>query len=153
MSKLRLRPWKFAEEEEVELYWHGDPYTNAEGLWMIKCMFRTASGTYTELSFPFGTLPYLKIGQKYIGGIISSEMGKGKLCEVKMTKDITFRYCIGFEFPKSLYSFEKVPLYGNTNLCNFEKDGKQYYIPCTEIVRSILAPYKTFANRILRPMA
>lgn len=151
MSRLKLRPWKFAEDEEVELYWHGDAYTNADGLWMIKCMFRTASGKFTELSFPFGTLPYLKIGQKYLGGSICSEMGKGKLYEVNMTKDINFKYCKGFEFPKSLYSFGKVPYYGNLNLCTFEKDGKHYYIPCTEIVRSILAPYKTFANRILRP--
>ena len=151
MSKLKLRPWKFAENEEVELYWHGDPYTNSEGLWMIKCMFRTASGTFTEISFPFGTLPYLKIGQTYIDGIISSEMGKGKLYEIKMTEDINFKYCIGFEFPKSLYSFEKVPYYGNLNLCSFEKDGRHYYMPCTEIVRSILAPYKAFANKILRP--
>jgi hypothetical protein len=151
MSKLRLRPWKFAVDEEVELYWLGDVYTNSEGLWMINCMFRTANGTFTELSFPFGTLPYLKIGQKYIDGIISSDMGKGKLYEVKMTQDIDFKYCIGFDFPKSLYTFEKVPYYGKLNLCTFEKNGKHYYIPCTEIVRSILAPYKTFTNRILRP--
>lgn len=155
MSTLKLRPWPFEENEEIELYWHGSPYLNSEGLWMIRCLFKSENDLFKEVAFPFGTLPHLRIGQFYKDGIISERTGKGKLIkiEVSSTTADTIVFCKGFNFPKSLYAFDKrpAPVYGNLPLCKFEIRGNFYYIPCTEIIRSILAPYKAFANQLLRP--
>ncbi len=153
MSRLKIRSWVFDENEEVELYWHGVPFLNTEGLWMLKCLFKRNDGSYKEHIIPFGTLPYLRIGQSYINGDFSDKPAKGSLCEIKVPSFATFDYCKAFNFPKSLYAFDRqpAPAYGNLNLCRFEVGGVTYYIPCTEIVRSILAPYKMLVNQILRP--
>lgn len=153
MNRLKIRSWSFEEDEEVELYWHGVPFMNTEGLWMLKCLFRRNDGSYKEQITPFGTLPYLRIGQSYINGDFSDKQGKGSLYEVKLPSYSRFDYCKGFDFPKSLYAFDRkpAPTYGNLNLCRFEVGDVIYYIPCTEIVRSTLTPYKMLANQILRP--
>lgn len=153
MSRLKIRSWSFAEDEEVELYWHGVPFMNTEGLWMFKCLFKRNDGSYKEQITPFGTLPYLRIGQSYINGDFSDKQGKGSLYEIKLPSFVKFDYCKAFNFPKSLYAFDiqPAPAYGNLLLCRFEVGGDFYYIPCTEIVRSILAPYKMLVNQILRP--
>lgn len=153
MSRLKIRAWSFKEDEEVELYWHGIPFQNSEGLWMLKCLFKRSDGSFKEQITPFGTLPYLRIGQSYINGDFSNRPGKGSLYEIKLPRFVKFDYCKAFNFPKSLYSFDiqPAPAYGNLLLCRFEVGGNFYYIPCTEIVRSILAPYKMLVNQILRP--
>lgn len=153
MSRLKIRAWSFKEDEEVELYWHGIPFQNSEGLWMLKCLFKRSDGSFKEQITPFGTLPYLRIGQSYINGDFSNRPGKGSLYEIKLPRFVNFDYCKAFNFPKSLYSFDiqPAPAYGNLLLCRFEVGGNFYYIPCTEIVRSILAPYKMLVNQILRP--
>ncbi|MCX7745571.1 MAG: Tn7-like element transposition protein TnsE [Clostridia bacterium] len=153
MGRLRLRPWSFSNNEEVELYWHGAPFLNSDGLWMIKCLFKRPHGTFREHIFPFGTLPYLRIGQTYIDGDFAEKIAVGSLYEVKINDFTRFDICKGFDFPRRLYAFDRppAPTYGNLLLCRFEVAGVIYYLPCTEIVRSILAPYKMFANQILRP--
>ncbi len=120
---------------------------------MIKCLFKKYDSTFKEVSFPFGTLPHLKIGQAYVDGGFSDRPGHGSLYEIKIPASTTFEISKGFDFPKSLYAYDKPPApgYGNLPLCKFEVSGKLYYIPCIEIVRSTLAPYKAFANQLLRP--
>lgn len=153
MSRLKLRSWSFGKNEEIELYWHGIPFLNSEGLWMLKCLFKRNNETFKEHVFPFGTLPHLRIGQVYVDGGFAEKTGTGSLFEVRVTNATRFDICKGFDFPKSLYAFNKppAPSYGNLPICRFEVEGVMYYIPCTEVVRSILAPYKMFANQILRP--
>lgn len=153
MSRLKIKSSSFGEDEEVELYWHGVSFQNTEGLWMIKCLFKRMEGSYQEQVIPFGTLPYLRIGQSYINGDFLDKPGKGSLFEIKLPSCVRFDICKAFDFPKSLYAFDRkpAPAYGNLPICRFEVGGIIYYIPCTEIVRSILAPYKMLVNQILRP--
>lgn len=152
MRRLKLRPWRFDKNEEVELYWHGAPFLNSEGLWMIKCLFRGFNGRFKEQAYPFATLPYLRIGQKYIDGDFT-EKTNGSIYKVIVANSTHFDLCKGFDFPKRLYPFNlpPAPSYGNLPVCRFEINGFIYYIPCIEIVRSILAPYRMLANKILRP--
>jgi hypothetical protein len=151
--RLKANSWVFQKNEEVELYWFGAPFLNHEGLWMIKCLFKRADGTFREQSFPFGTLPHLRIGLIYINGDFAEKTSTGSLFEVKVSDSTRFEICKGFDFPKSLYAFNvpPSPSYGNLPVCRFEAGGIIYYLPCTEIVRSILAPYQMLANQILRP--
>ncbi|MDF2985213.1 MAG: hypothetical protein K0R50_723 [Eubacterium sp.] len=153
MSRLKIRSWSFAENEEVQLYWHGVPFVNTEGLWMLKCLFKRSDGSFKEQITPFGTLPYLRNGQTYINGEFSDRPGSGSIHEIKLPGFVKLDYCKAFNFPKRLYAFDipPAPAYGNLPLCRFEIGGNFYYIPCTEIVRSILAPYKMLVNQILRP--
>ena len=126
---------------------------NQEGLWMLKCLFKRGDGAFKEQIFPFGTLPHLRIGQTYVNGDFAEKTGTGYLFEVRITEHTKFEICKGFDFHKSLYTFSAhpAPFYGNLPVCRFENAGIMYYISCTEIVRSILAPYTMFANQILRP--
>ncbi len=153
MSRMRLRPWPFERTEEVELYWHGVPFQNAERLWMIQCLFKRQDESFKEVSYPFGTLPALRMGQIYIDGYPAPKPGRGSIYQIHLQAAVSFQMGKGFDFPRSLYAFDIAPApgYGKLPLCKFEQDGLIYYISCIEIIRSILVPYKAWANQLLHP--
>lgn len=151
MAILKLKRWPFEKDEKVELYWLCSPRLDHENRWYIKAVFLNSKHELKEVIYPWGTLPALRLGQKYKNGTYCDNEVKGSLGELKIPSFIKFETCIGFELPRSLYSFNKNPEYGNQFLCKFDISGRSYYIPCTEIVRSFLTPYKFLANLILKP--
>lgn len=76
---------------------------------------------------------------------------KGKLQEINVPGNTKFDIIRGFDMPKILYPFKNNLEYGKQLVCRFEVLGRIYFIPCMEVVRSILAPYKAFAYQLLRP--
>ncbi|MFT8347311.1 Tn7-like element transposition protein TnsE [Clostridium saccharoperbutylacetonicum] len=149
MPIFRLRPWPFDENEVVELYWLCSPYMNKNKQWMMKAVFKTANNI-KEVEIPWGTLPYLRLSQKYKNGSICGSYIKGFSGEVNI-KNENFEICSGFDMPYKLYYFYKNVEYGTQKLCKFKIDKTTYFIPCIEIVRSFFAKSKTLANYILKP--
>lgn len=146
---LVLNPWRFKENEVVELYWLGAPYKNSNGQWDIRVLFKDQAGQFHEESYPWGTLPALRIGQRYADGIAVSE-ATGTKGTLIFPRDVRFGICTSFKIPHSIYAFAKCREYGNQNICCFSIKNKAYTIPCFEIAK-ILAPFASFLNRILEP--
>lgn len=69
MAALKLKSWPFPENQDVELIWFGSPFMDYKGNWRIRVAFRTSASGIKVVSYPWGTLPYLRIGQIYSNGV------------------------------------------------------------------------------------
>lgn len=149
MAAFILRPWPFEKNEEVELYWLCSPHMNTHREWRIKVILKY-NDTIKAVNVPWGTLPYLRLGQKYKDGIAIDSYKRGRLGEVKIN-DETFEICNSFDIPPKLFYLYKNYEYGMQKMCKFTVEGTTYYIPCIEVIRSFFAKSKTLTNYILKP--
>lgn len=150
MSLLRIRPWPFKKDEDVELYWMGSVLQSPTKQWFLNCVFKKENGEFSEIELPWATLPGLIIGRKYKNGICNIDLPEQEAIQVDIPADTKFEICSCSEIPKGLYSFKDLKSHKQEFLCRFRVGAYNYFIPCTEVVRSILAPYQVFANQILK---
>lgn len=69
MAALTLRTWPFPNNQGVELFWFGSPFMDYKGNWRVRVAFRTETGDLKVVSYPWGTVPYLRMGQIYTNGV------------------------------------------------------------------------------------
>jgi len=148
---LRIRPWPFKKDEEVELYWLCSPYFDREKGWLMKAAFKRVNNEIVEIIVPWGTIPCLVIGQKYSNGLPSTTGKRGRIYEITIPERSIFETCIAYDIPKTLYYFYKNQSYGLQKICRFSIGDRNFYIPCLEIVRTYLTPHKVLANCIMKP--
>lgn len=145
-----LNPWNFNKDEEVNLYWLCSPYLNEHNYWMLRAVFCRSNSELKEIEYPWGNLQLFRYGAVYKNGrILDNKIGIQQ--EVFVSKLCKYSMCNGFDVPKKLYSMREKFMYGKQKLCHFNVNGMNYYIPCLELVRSLLAPTKTLTNQIMRP--
>lgn len=148
---LHLKPWPFKKDEEVELYWLCSPYFDVEKGWMMQVVFRRADNKIVEVTLPWGTLPYLVIGQKYSNGVPLLTGKSEQAYQITIPDRNIFEIGKAYDIPASLYYFYKNQNYGFQRICKFSVGDRNYYIPCLEIVRNFLTPHKVLANYIMKP--
>lgn len=149
MNIFKLRPWPFKIDEEVELYWLCSPFQNQYGNWIIKCVFKNNNKLH-EIELPWGTLPYLRLGQKYKNGIASSSNKKGFIGQIYIDS-VDFKICTSFDMPTQLLYFYKNREYGMQKQCRFKVGERTYFIPCIELIRAFFAKSSMLANYLLKP--
>lgn len=152
MAALTLRSWPFPDEQEAELYWFGSPYMDYKHNWRIRVAFRTSSTNVKIVSYPWGTLPYLRIGQVYKNGTYDP---------VKPLSGSTFKLSIhnlsqgnfvnGFKLPKRLIDFDKNPELGLQKIIQFKEGSLTYCIPVIEFVRAMFVNSRNMAIYLLQP--
>ncbi|SFF23897.1 hypothetical protein SAMN04487969_119131 [Paenibacillus algorifonticola] len=152
MASLTLRSWPFRENEEVELLWFGSPYMDYKGNWRIKAAFRSASMVIKLVSYAWGTVPYMRIGQVY---------ANGKFDPIKPLSGSSYRLTIddmssgtitnGFKLPRRLIDFGKNPELGLQKVIQFKVNNLTYCIPVIEFVRALFINSKTLATQLLQP--
>lgn len=151
MASLRLRPWPFEKGEIVELYWFCSPFLNKQGRWRLRVAFLTRNKEIEVLEYSWGILPFMQLGQKYVDGVPVGFSKTGVIGSLNIPNPSSGSICNSFEIPPNLYYLHKDKRLGNEKLWNLKLDNKDYYIPCIELVRSLLTPSKTLTNAILRP--
>lgn len=152
MAALTLRSWPFPEDHEAELVWFGSPFMDYKGNWRIRVAFRTASMNIKIVSYPWGTLPYLRIGQVYTNG---------EFDQIKPLSGSTYKLSInslsqgvitnGFKLPKRLIDFGKNPELGLQRVIQFPIDRLTYCIPVIEFIRAMFINSKNLAIYLLQP--
>lgn len=151
MATLKLRPWPFKKDEAVELYWLCSPYLNARRRWRIKAAFLSENGHLSIEEFPWGSLPYLRFGQKYIDGRPSELFRRGIPGKVTIPDASIGKICSGFDMPPNLYYLYKNNNLGWEKMWKFSVEGRDYYIPCLELASAFFASNKTLTNALLQP--
>ncbi|MEK5435241.1 MULTISPECIES: Tn7-like element transposition protein TnsE [Paenibacillus] len=151
MASLTLRP-TLSGNQEAELFWFGSPHMDYHGNWKIKVAFRTATMSTEIVSYPWGTLPNLRIGQLYTDG---------KYDPVKPISGSPYHLSIsnfnqgivtnGFKLPKRLIDFGKNPELGLQNIIQFKADRLTYCIPVIEFIRAMFINSKNLAIQLLQP--
>lgn len=152
MASLTLRFWPFPENHEVELVWFGSPFIDYKGNWRIRVAFRTALMVLKIVSYPWGTLPYLRIGQRYTNG---------KCDQIKPLSGSTYKLSVsnlsqgvivnGFRLPKRLIDFGKNPELGLQKVIQFQLDNLIYCIPVIEFIRAIFINSRNLAIYLIQP--
>ncbi|WP_027087428.1 Tn7-like element transposition protein TnsE [Cohnella panacarvi] len=152
MAALILKTWPFPEDQEAELIWFGSPHMDYKGNWRIRVAFRTSTSGIKVISYPWGTLPYLRIGQIYSNGIYD---------QIRPMSGSTFQFTIdsldqgtivnGFKLPKRLIDFGKNPELGLQNIIQYRFNGSTYCIPVIELVRALFINSRYLAYYLLQP--
>ncbi|MGC5325181.1 Tn7-like element transposition protein TnsE [Brevibacillus sp. SYSU BS000544] len=150
MSSLKLRPWKFPKAEVVELYWFCSPYRDVNGNWMLPVAFKRKTNEIKILHFSWGILPALRLGQKYIDGLAISTK-KGTISSVEIPNAEQGQICSSFDMPPELYFLYRNQELGTQKVWKRSVGEYDYYIPCVEIIRSMLATSRTLAHQLLQP--
>lgn len=145
----KIVPWIYKKDEEAELYWLCSPYLSKNNNWIITAVFKR-NNELKMVELPWGTLPLLRLGQRYINGVPAEGNPRGYVGQLKIENE-EFQICESFKMPPRLYYFYKKPTLGNEFVCKVTIGYKDYYIPCIEIVRSFIAKSKTLANYLLKP--
>lgn len=148
---LKIRPWPFEKNEEVELYWLCSPYFHREKGWLMKAAFKKMNNEIVEITVPWGTIPCLVIGQKYSDGLPCTTGKRGRILEITIPERSIFETCVAYDIPTTLYYFYKNQDFGFQKICRFRIGDRNFYIPCLEIIRTYLTPHKVLANCIMKP--
>jgi hypothetical protein len=152
MAALKLKSWPFPENQEAELIWFGSPFTDYKGNWRVRVAFRAGSSVVKVGSYPWGTLPYLRIGQIYTNGVYD---------QIRPMSGSVFHFTIdsldqgtitnGFKLPKRLIDFGKNPELGLQNIIQYRTNGPTYCIPVIEFVRAMFINSRYLAYYLLQP--
>lgn len=152
MAALTLRSWPFPKDQEAELFWFGSPYMDYKGNWRIRVAFRTGSESVKIVSYPWGTLPYLRIGQIYINGSFDQiKPISGSSYKVSITGLNQGLITNGFKLPKRLIDFGKNPGLGLQKIIQYQVNGLTYCIPVIEFIRALFINSRNLAFHLLQP--
>lgn len=152
MAALKLKSWPFSENQEAELIWFGSPFMDYKGNWRIRVAFRTSATGIKVVSYPWGTLPYLRIGQIYSNGVYD---------QIRPMSGSAFQFTIdsldqgivtnSFKLPKRLIDFGKNPELGLQNIIQYRINGQTYCIPVIELIRAMFINSRYLAYYLLQP--
>ncbi|MFD1954097.1 Tn7-like element transposition protein TnsE [Paenibacillus thailandensis] len=152
MAALTLRSWPFPDNQGVELFWFGSPFMDYKGNWRVRVAFRTETGDLKVVSYPWGTVPYLRMGQVYTNGVFD---------QIKPLEGIVHRITIssldqglmsnGFKLPKRLIDFRQNPELGLQKIIQFQFDGTIYCFPVFEFIRAMFINSRYLAYYLMQP--
>ena len=152
MVTLKLKSWPFLENQEAELIWFGSPFMDYKGNWRIRVAFRTSAIGIKVVSYPWGTLPNLRIGQIYLNGVYD---------RIRPMSGSAFQFTIdtidqgivtnSFKLPKRLIDFGKNPELGLQNIIQYRINGQTYCIPVIELIRAMFINSRYLAYYLLQP--
>jgi hypothetical protein len=152
MASLRIKTWPFAEGQEAELVWFGSPHTDYKGNWRLRVAFRATTGELKVISYPWGLLPYLRLGQIYINGVYD-QVRPLEGSAYKITMDGLHQGVVetGFTLPKRLIDFHKNPELGLQKVIQYRSDGLTFCLPVTELTRAMFINSRYLSYYLLQP--
>lgn len=152
MATRSLKTWPFPENEEVELIWFGSPYVDYKGDWKLRVAFKTEVTGMKLVSYAWGTLPDLRIGQIFVNGAYDP---------IRPMSGSAFHFTIeslgqgqvtnGFNLPKRLIDFGKNPELGLQNIIQYQCNGLIYNIPVIELIRVLFVNSRYLSYTLLQP--
>ncbi|ALP37421.1 hypothetical protein ASL14_15750 [Paenibacillus sp. IHB B 3084] len=152
MASIEFRPWPFLENEDVELFWFGSPYTDYKGDWRIRIAFRRASGELKILTRAWGTIPLLRIGQIYTNGVLNQVRPmSGSSYTFTIPSLDTGMVVNAFQMPKRLIDFGKNPELGMQKIVQYTMGNITLCIPAIELVRAMFINSKLMAYSLMQP--
>lgn len=146
-NRLSFKNWPFSKNEPVKLLWICSPHKR-DDTWMLSAVFQKQNGDLVEVEVPWGTLPFLRIGEifrnkvpsgRFVGKVRSfgiNSFHKGTIIEKRRIPYI-------YRLNHSEYYQEKC--------WSVYSKGKRIVVPCIELVRKFFTPYQSFANQLLKP--
>ncbi|MCX6839510.1 MAG: hypothetical protein NTX35_17115, partial [Verrucomicrobia bacterium] len=154
MAKTRLKNWPKGIKAG-QLQWIGSPQrVGEERQWVSKLAFSFLStdGQPRDSTFivkaPWGMLPALRVGNIYREGV----PGKRNRDERTVTAvvDTGLEVIAAREVPSSICK-ASTSFRASESCLRFQASSFQYYLPCCEIIRTLLGPNTWLANALMDP--
>lgn len=149
---VRLSNWLFDPGEKVTLWWLRSPWREAmHRQWRITAVFRRASGEFREVDFPWGLLPWLRLGQVFEDGQPVWDTKRGDIFRIQVPDSSSIRLTKA----ANLSLLNKRLPQGEANLAEYciTIGAQQSYaiLPVLECIRAFLTPNKSLAFGLLEP--
>ncbi|PSB34403.1 hypothetical protein [Stenomitos frigidus] len=149
---VRLSDWLFDPGEKVTLWWLRSPLR--EGMhrqWRTTAVFRRTSGEFREVDFPWGLLPWLRLGQVFEDGQPVWDTKRGDIFRIQVPDSSSMRLSRAANL--SVLQ-ERLPSEA-ANLSEYciTIGAQQSYaiLPVLECIRAFLTPNKSLAFGLLEP--
>ncbi|PKM78423.1 MAG: hypothetical protein CVU90_02690 [Firmicutes bacterium HGW-Firmicutes-15] len=140
--------WPFDPKEYVQLLWIKSPYRDRKREWMVPLFLQGGGGQTKEFQIPWGLLPNFRLGQYYVNGIPVESYKNGNVMRFDIEDPNRGSICTVDDLPKGLTN-KKYSDIKDECLWKCDTGKTTLYIPCIEVVRSLLAPNSTLAHAIL----
>lgn len=149
---VRLSNWLFNPGEKVVLWWLRSPWREAvHRQWRITAVFRRASGEFREVDFPWGLLPWLRLGQVFEDGQPVWDTKRGDIFRIQVPDSSAIHLSSAANVP---FLQERLPP-GEANLSEYciKVGAQQSYalLPVLECIRAFLSPSKSLVFGLLEP--
>ena len=148
--QLYIENWPFKPEKPVLLRWVQSPRQRTdEKQWCVTVYFETMDGRWHPFEVPWGMVPLLRLGQRYVNGFMLPEECIGErtsvdLCSTPSLVKAKEIFGVGF-FPEDA-------MQAGTDFCFlFPGSPHPVVLPVHEAVRVLLAPNRALAYGLFEP--
>jgi len=150
---VRLNEWLFDDDEQVTLWWLRSPWRESMyRQWRTTAVFKQKSGEFREVDFPWGLMPWLRLGQVFQMGQPVWNEAEGKVFKLVIPDSSTATLARASTIP----TLANYMLQGENNLAEYcvrfqTEQTVTIVIPVLECIRAFLLPNKTLAFGLLEP--
>lgn len=150
---IRLSNWPFDANEKVTLWWLRSPWRESiHRQWRITAVFKTTSGDLEEVDYPWGLLPWLRLGQVFQDGQPIWQETAGRIYNFNLRRSATAVLAES----STINGLAGQLVHGEQNLAEYclrfrGQDGITIIIPVLECIRAFLVPNKVLASGLLEP--
>ncbi|MBD1842457.1 hypothetical protein H6F89_03310 [Cyanobacteria bacterium FACHB-63] len=150
---VRLSEWPFDDEEQVTLWWLRSPWRESiHRQWRTSVVFKRQSGEFREVDFPWGLVPWLRLGQVFQAGQPLWNEAEGEIFELAIPDSSMATLSRASAIP----TLANYLLEGESNLAEYcvkfqTQHSITIVIPVLECIRAFLIPNKTLAFGLLEP--
>lgn len=152
MESLQFKKWPFQENERIKVHWFRSPYRVENKEWVLDIILqREDQSIKKKATIPFGSLPWLRLGQYIVDGKPLRE-SEGHIKNIQMLNvdEGSIKPAVQC-IPKNLYLLQYPKNY-DENCWSVTYKDKLFVIPCIEIARALLAPSRFLANALIDPV-
>ncbi|MED2869647.1 hypothetical protein P4268_00320 [Bacillus thuringiensis] len=152
MESLQFKKWPFQENERIKVHWFRSPYRVENKEWVLDVILqREDRSIKKKATIPFGSLPWLRLGQYIVDGKPLRE-SDGYIKNIQMLNVDEGNIKPAMQcIPKNLYLLQYPKNY-DENCWSVTYRDKLVVIPCIEIARALLAPSRFLANALIDPV-
>lgn len=131
------------------LHWLRSPsQVGAKKQWKMQAVFRREDESLEEVTFPWGALPMLRLGSVFRDGKPTGETVVGTPARIRFDAGARAKICSGWSVPAP-YGLKGADV--NEWCVIVWQNGKQFVIPCLEVIRAYFALNRMMACELLRP--
>ncbi len=147
---MQIRPWPFDAEELVEAYWYCSTRQMSKGPQLFEVVFSSLERDRKEIiNLAWGSLPYIRLGRVYQDGYLIDKEARGEERSLWKMNISNGEMVSAAQLPKPLWQLDSNPFMCRQKLWRCQHNGKNVYIPCTELIRCFFGTTTFMANLML----